>query len=346
MDNFNIIDLTIVTLSWIELSTLWHAHDTGNLEDNNSASSASIMVFRLLRLARMFHVINYFERLNMLAWAFLRSLQDIFWVGILILFFLYIFGVLACNFFGNNDHLKNQLTLRGMGDIPEDLFGTVTRSMLTLFQMMTLDSWMSGITRPIGDVYVMAFPFFIVLTFLSALGMLNLLTAIFVESLAELSKDVSDEKDKEALEERRRMVELVKLTFRRYDLNHNGRLEGEELNHVLEELATPAYAPVLRVLGIDVETLRSFMVTCDMDGSGGCDYDDFCFGIMSMNAPPKKRDTWEIYSLLKQNDRTMRRELELVRTRQDRIEQSLNAKLDLLLEYNRIPVPGTSVPGT
>ena len=44
MDNFNIIDLTIVTLSWIELSTLWHAHDTGSLEDANSASSASARV--------------------------------------------------------------------------------------------------------------------------------------------------------------------------------------------------------------------------------------------------------------------------------------------------------------
>jgi choline-glycine betaine transporter len=50
------------------------------------------------------------------------------------------------------------------------LAGTVPRSMATLFQMMTLDSWMSGITRPIGDVYTFAFFFFFVFVAFASLG--------------------------------------------------------------------------------------------------------------------------------------------------------------------------------
>jgi hypothetical protein len=34
--------------------------------------------------------------------------------------------------------------------------------MATLFQMMTFDSWMSSVTRPVAEVYPNAFLFFIV----------------------------------------------------------------------------------------------------------------------------------------------------------------------------------------
>ena len=52
----------------------------------------------------------------------------------------------------------------------DDFFGTVPRSMATLFQMMSLDSWMSAVTRPVGDVYVGAFFFFIGFVVLASLG--------------------------------------------------------------------------------------------------------------------------------------------------------------------------------
>jgi len=183
-DNFNIFDLIIVSLSWVEITLLWHAYGTGKLDDHASDYGGMIGVFRLLRLARLFRIIQFFERLNSLAVAFYRALQDIVWVGILIIFVLYVFGVLATNALGNNEFLTTKLA--GSGLVPDDLFGSTPRSMLTLFQIMTLDSWMSSITRPVGDVG--AFPFFIIFTFLAALGLLNLLTAIFVESLAEVTK--------------------------------------------------------------------------------------------------------------------------------------------------------------
>ena len=49
---------------------------------------------------------KFFRRLNTLMNAFLMSLGDIMWVGILVLLMLYIFGILCTNFFGNNDYLK------------------------------------------------------------------------------------------------------------------------------------------------------------------------------------------------------------------------------------------------
>ena len=73
--------------------------------------------------------------------AFLYALKDVVWVGILIILMLYIFAILACGFFGKSQPLTDA------GFDTEGHFGSVFRSMVTLFQMITMDSWMSGITR-------------------------------------------------------------------------------------------------------------------------------------------------------------------------------------------------------
>jgi len=135
------------------------------------------------------------------------------------------------------------------------------------------------------------------------------------------------------------MVELIKLTFRKFDANRNGELVGDELHLAMEAFSSEEYEPVLRKLDTDIDTLWSFLTTCNTDGTGTVKYDDFCFGIMSMNTEPKKRDTWEIYNLVKRTQTEMRRDLRLISERQDFIERSLNIKLDLLLTYNNIPVP-------
>ena len=141
-------------LSRIEIVHVWHVHSTENTE---STVHVGVAVFRLIRLFRLVRVMKFFKRLNTLVNAFIGALKDIIWVGVLIILMLYAFAVLTTNFFGKNDYLVAQMG----NDSSSDMFGSVARSMATLFQMMTLDSWMSGITRPIGDVYAGAFPFFI-----------------------------------------------------------------------------------------------------------------------------------------------------------------------------------------
>ena len=82
--------------------------------------------------------------------------------------------------------------------------------MATLFQIMTLDGyyfdtrrsilcwcaelclclcrWMSEIVHPVGDVYPFAWLVFLLWCCIGALGLLNLMTAIFIDSLTVLSR--------------------------------------------------------------------------------------------------------------------------------------------------------------
>ncbi len=52
--------------------------------------------------------------------------------------------------------------------------------MITLLQVMTADSWVTGLARPLGKEYPGIQVFFIIFYIMTAFGILNFLTALFV----------------------------------------------------------------------------------------------------------------------------------------------------------------------
>lgn len=98
--------------------------------------------------------------------AFLIAMQSVVWVGVLLLMAVYIFSIMAQGFFKDADYKH---------------FGTVPRSMASLFQILTMDAWASGVAWPISDIYPAAWGFFVVFVLLGSFGLLNLLTGVFIE---------------------------------------------------------------------------------------------------------------------------------------------------------------------
>jgi len=193
--------------------------------------------------------------------------------------------------------------------------------MVTLFQMMTLDSWSSGVMRPIGNVYPAAFFFFLVFVGLSSLGMLNLLTAIFVESLASLTKAGAIEEAALAKERRERLLSFIESTFKEFDKDKSGTLDHAELDVAFNSFDLPIYQAKFEELGFSVETMKAVMAFCDVNGDGTVEYEELCAGISSMNDDPVKKDTWEIMSKLSKIDKKLQSQL-----------MDLNTKMDLLLK--------------
>jgi voltage-gated sodium channel len=87
--------------------------------------------------------------------------------GLLVLLF-YVFGVMATKLFG--------------AAFPE-WFGTLPRSMYSLFQIMTLESWSMGIVRPVMEVYPTAWAFFVPFILVTAFAVLNLFIAVIVNAM-------------------------------------------------------------------------------------------------------------------------------------------------------------------
>jgi len=153
---------------------------------------------------------------------------------------------------------------------------------------------MSGITRPIGNVYFMGFFFFIFFVILAALGLLNLLTAIFIETLAALSSEhgLAQMKERKAL--KKKVKKFAEDTFRTYDTNKSGTLDIHELEAAVAAFHTAEYEELFSDLGMDLDSVKEAIAFADSNGDGEVDVQEFVRGISVMEEACTKRETWEI----------------------------------------------------
>jgi voltage-gated sodium channel len=69
------------------------------------------------------------------------------------------------------------------GDAFPEWFGTIGHSLYTLFQVMTLESWSMGISRPVMEEFPYAWVFFIPFILIATFTFLNLFIAIIVNAM-------------------------------------------------------------------------------------------------------------------------------------------------------------------
>merc|ERR1719321_2235967 len=88
-------------------------------------------------------------------------------------------------------------------DFPDE-FGNFGKAMLSLFQITTFDSWVSGITRPIilhyafknreSIIHEFVFLYFFSYCFMSAIIMLNVVVAILLDKFISAAESVKEAK--------------------------------------------------------------------------------------------------------------------------------------------------------
>merc|ERR1719183_2186225 len=138
---------------------------------------------------------------------------------------LYFFAITATTLFGKMGAFDSDEIAK---EIVKENFDDVLLSMLTLFQIMTLDSWTS-IVRPLMRVHVWAVFFFIIFITVSVFLMMNLITSVIVgetfnhgkEDKAAIAADM--EAQKEAA-----IKDLVGI-FQEMDTDGGGTLSREEV---------------------------------------------------------------------------------------------------------------------
>lgn len=152
----------------------------------------ALSVVRALRVLRVLRLLSIMPDLRRVVEALLRSLPGLGAIAGLLILIVYVFAVMATMMFG---------------DRHEEWFGTLGRSLFTLFQVMTLEGW-AEISRKIMDEEPLAWMFFIPFILVTTLTVLNLFVAIIVNSMQALhdedirrSATAADQKHIELLRE-------------------------------------------------------------------------------------------------------------------------------------------------
>ena len=143
-----------------------------------------LRVLKSLKALRSTRLIGHVRHLQVIITAIVKSIPSIMWTGILLLLIYYIFALIGVNLFGEA--------------FPE-WFGTIGKSMYTLFQVMTLESWSMGISRPVMEVFPYAWAYFVPFVLISSFVVMNVVVGIVVNAISEVTaeNDAEDKKNEE-----------------------------------------------------------------------------------------------------------------------------------------------------
>ena len=163
-------------------------------------SSGPLSVLRTLRIFRALRLLSVVPSMRKVTQALFSAIPGILSVGSIILLIFYVSAVLSTNFFGATF---------------EPWFGNVGRSMFTLFQIMTLESWSMGIVRPVMESFTWAWAFFVPFILVTSFAVLNLFIGIIVDAMqtqsAEESKVLREEADEILVESGEIHEEIIAL---------------------------------------------------------------------------------------------------------------------------------------
>ena len=137
-------------------------------------ASGPLSVLRTLRLFRVLRLISVVPSLRQTVQTLLGALPGMRTVVLLLGLIFYVGAVIATEVFGQ--------------DFPA-YFGTLGRSLYSLFQIMTLESWSNGIVRPILAEYPMAWTFFVPFIVITSFAVLNMFIGVIVSSIEADSED-------------------------------------------------------------------------------------------------------------------------------------------------------------
>ncbi|KKK85538.1 hypothetical protein LCGC14_2772280, partial [marine sediment metagenome] len=71
-------------------------------------------------------------------------------------------------------------------------FGSLSGSLYTLFQVMTLESWSMGIVRPVMEVHPEAWLFFVPFILITTFAVVNLVVGLIVNSMQDAHAEESN----------------------------------------------------------------------------------------------------------------------------------------------------------
>ena len=155
----------------------WNWFDTTVVAIAIVPASGPLSVFRALRVLRILRLVSAIPRMRFLAEALAKSLPGLGSIGALLLIFFYVFGVAATKLFG--------------ADFPV-WFGSLPKSMFSLFQIMTLEGW-AEIAREVMTRYPAAWLFFVVFILFATFTVLNLFIGLIVKVMEEPAAGQSEE---------------------------------------------------------------------------------------------------------------------------------------------------------
>ncbi|MDP5186437.1 MAG: ion transporter [Alishewanella sp.] len=149
-------------------------------------ASGPFAVLRALRVLRVLRVLTFVPSMKKIVGALVQSLNGMLSIAMVLGLVYYVSAVMATKLFGEA--------------FPE-WFGSLGATLYTLFQVMTLESWSMGISRPVMEQFPYAWAFFVPFILIATFTMLNLFIAVIVNAV----QSMHDEEHKDEIDAKQQL---------------------------------------------------------------------------------------------------------------------------------------------
>ena len=150
-NGWNLFDFSIVVLSLIP------------------ATGEFALVARLIRILRVLRLVSAVPQLRLIVATLVRSIPSMGHVILLMSVIFYIYAIIGFHLFGDDD---------------TEHWGTLGASLLTLFQMVTLEGWVEVMDTALG-AHWWAWIFFVSFIMVGTFVVLNLFIAVVINNLEQ-----------------------------------------------------------------------------------------------------------------------------------------------------------------
>mmetsp|Transcript_27048 Transcript_27048/g.76394 ORF Transcript_27048/g.76394 Transcript_27048/m.76394 type:complete len:550 (+) Transcript_27048:74-1723(+) len=282
-DKLTVVDILLVVCAFVERVVS---------ERSIARALPCFRMFRLFRLARSFKYIRSNRELRLLLAGAFKALMTLFWVTLLLFFVLWAGATCAHRTIGESAHWVGSMD--PMVDHEpftsfdnHEYFGSVSRSYITLMQVMTLSQWANHIARPVMKAFPVIFLFFAFFLLATTYGLLNCIISNIVQDSLVQSQGVEKAKQEVEREDRKRLGARAYRVLNMVDKNGDGELSPEEIDNAL---SNTNLGTVFRDLDVPFEDASSIVNLFDKNGNGYVSYDELVDGLVAMGDDILPRD--------------------------------------------------------
>lgn len=333
-DRMNWLDFFLVSFSVMDVWILQAAKIEADLK-----LMSVFRMLRLVRLARLLRLFRIFKELTLIVAGFVDSVRTLFWAVVFLLIVVYIFAIFArqiigsavvctdgqdpCDeedpaseaFYAFNPEIGDQMSL----------FGSVDKSMLTLFVCLT-EGCGIDIIHPIVLKTPILITFWAIFVFFTTFGLLNLIVGIFCEHAMKTAAENEREILQSREEARRKTLNNLRDAFMAIDDDKSGSISKKE--YISAITSNEKVMNAFIQLGLHEE--ENLFETLDADRAGNITFDQFFDGVMLImkgHETAKAKDMVGVHLLCQSLARrctTLLDDMKTLRKRQTTVSGELN----------------------
>mmetsp|Transcript_73671 Transcript_73671/g.137688 ORF Transcript_73671/g.137688 Transcript_73671/m.137688 type:complete len:459 (+) Transcript_73671:40-1416(+) len=285
-DIWHVMDFAIVVCGAIDTFALSIDGEGGKLR--------LLTILRILRIVpavRLVRSWTAFKELWLLVGGLVTSIKALGWVFSMLILIIYVCAIFITTEVGQFDEYTKGPSYDGEVWTHTEYFGTVPRSMLTLFQVMTLDGWCDDIVRHVIYRQPWMAAFFVAFLFITAFGVMNVVVGVIIENTLTAAQVANARVEQQQTAERAKAMDELQAFLEFSDTECTGMISREEFHAAAQSTSVQRH---LQAIGLEFEELEELLQLLDYEDRGHVELARFVAAMRQLVGTARRRDIVQV----------------------------------------------------